>query len=61
MNPKGGFVNYGLVKGDYVLLQGSVPGPRKRLILFRKGIRAPAKGKEPAEVKGIHLDSQQGG
>jgi len=59
VNPKGGFVNYGLVKGDYVLLQGSVPGPKKRLVLFRKGIRAPAEGAEPLELKRIMLDSQQ--
>jgi len=60
VNPRGGFINYGLVKGDYVLVQGSVPGPRKRLVLFRKGIRAPAKGREPLEIKEVFLDSQQG-
>jgi large subunit ribosomal protein L3 len=59
VNPKGGFVNYGLVKGDYVLLQGSVPGPKKRLILFRKGLRASAKATESAEIKEVFLDSQQ--
>ncbi len=39
INPKGGFKNYGLVKSDYVLIKGSVPGPVKRLILFRPAIR----------------------
>jgi len=60
VNPKGGFVNYGLVKGDYALLQGSVPGPRKRLIFLRKGIRAPAKDGGAVEVKQVFTDSQQG-
>ena len=40
VNPKGGFIRYGVVKNNYVLLQGSVPGPKKRLILFRHAIRS---------------------
>lgn len=40
VNPKGGFIRYGLIKGNYVLLQGSVPGPKKRLVLFRHAIRS---------------------
>lgn len=40
ITPKGGFVNYGVVKGDYILLSGSVPGSRKRLIRLRFAIRA---------------------
>lgn len=32
VTPAGGFVNYGPVKGQYILLYGSVPGPVKRLI-----------------------------
>jgi len=36
INPKAGWKNYGLVKGDYVIVKGSVPGPTKRLIFFRK-------------------------
>ncbi len=58
VNPRGGFLNYGLIKGDYILLQGSVPGPKKRLILLRKGVRA--KKEEPVEIKRIILESQQG-
>ena len=58
IKPSGGWLGYGLVKGDYIVLQGSVPGPRKRLIMLRKGIRA--KPPEPVTVKKIILDSQQG-
>ena len=36
INPKSGFKGYGLVRTKYVLLDGSVPGPRKRLIILRK-------------------------
>jgi len=39
--PKGGFVRYGLVRGHYVLLTGSVPGPAKRLIHLRYPSRPP--------------------
>ncbi|MHA1339864.1 MAG: 50S ribosomal protein L3 [Promethearchaeota archaeon] len=39
INPKGGFINYGIVKNDYIMVLGSVPGPKKRLIRLRKPIR----------------------
>ncbi|MBS7617638.1 50S ribosomal protein L3, partial [Candidatus Bathyarchaeota archaeon] len=32
ITPKGGFARYGVIRGDYVLIKGSVPGPVKRLI-----------------------------
>ncbi|MFQ6081132.1 MAG: 50S ribosomal protein L3, partial [Candidatus Bathyarchaeia archaeon] len=35
VSPKGGFVRYGPVRGTYILLDGSVPGPAKRLIRLR--------------------------
>jgi large subunit ribosomal protein L3 len=60
INPKGGFINYGKINGDYLLLLGSVPGPKKRLIRLRKTIR-PAKGfsiKSP-EITFINRESQQ--
>ncbi|MBL7206289.1 MAG: 50S ribosomal protein L3 [Candidatus Aenigmarchaeota archaeon] len=56
VNPKGGFINYGLVK-NYLIIEGSVPGPRKRLIILRKGMRA--KKEQPVELKKISLESQQ--
>jgi len=58
VNPKGGFVNYGLVKAGYLILAGSVPGPKKRLIMLRKAIRPP-KEAAPVEFKKLFPDSQQ--
>lgn len=58
VTPKGGFVNYGIVKGPYMLVSGSIPGPKKRLIFVRKAIR-PTKGKDPIEIKNIIQTSQQ--
>ncbi|TFF92740.1 MAG: 50S ribosomal protein L3 [Promethearchaeota archaeon] len=60
INPKGGFINYGKISGDYLLLLGSVPGPKKRLIRLRKTIR-PIKNfslKSP-EITFINRESQQ--
>ena len=60
INPKGGFIRYGKVKGDYLLLLGSIPGPKKRLIRIRKTIR-PLKSftiKTP-EITFISRESQQ--
>jgi large subunit ribosomal protein L3 len=57
VNPKGGFVNYGLVPKDYVMIEGSVPGPRKRLIMLRKS--SNVNRKNPVEIKHISLESQQ--
>jgi len=59
ISPAGGFVNYGIVNGKYILLQGSIPGPKKRTIRLRKAIRNFSEVKIP-EIKSISLDSQQG-
>ncbi|MCD6381973.1 MAG: 50S ribosomal protein L3 [Candidatus Aenigmarchaeota archaeon] len=58
VNPVSGFVNYGLVKGSFILVEGSVPGPKKRLIFLRRPLRT--KKYEPIEVKYISQKSQQG-
>ncbi len=39
INPPGGFLHYGMIRNPYVIIHGSVPGPRKRLIRFREAIR----------------------
>jgi large subunit ribosomal protein L3 len=39
INPKGGFGHYGVVKNDYIILKGSVPGPQKRGIMITQPIR----------------------
>ncbi|WP_369684918.1 50S ribosomal protein L3 [Candidatus Culexarchaeum yellowstonense] len=41
INVKGGFCHYGLVKSNYILIEGSVPGPPKRLVKIRPAIRMP--------------------
>ena len=39
INPAGGYKHFGLVRGDFVILKGSVPGTYKRLIKLRSQIR----------------------
>jgi large subunit ribosomal protein L3 len=39
VTPNGGFSHYGVVKNDYMILKGSIPGPRKRGIVITPAIR----------------------
>lgn len=43
INPSGGFKHFGLVKGDYIVVRGSVPGVPKRLVKMRHPIRSASK------------------
>jgi len=38
INPKAGFKNYGNVKNDYLIIDGSVPGPVKRIVRVKKSV-----------------------
>jgi large subunit ribosomal protein L3 len=61
INPKGGFLRYGLVRGEYIIVQGSVPGPAKRLIRLRYPARSPKVVPEsPPQVLYVSLESKQG-
>jgi large subunit ribosomal protein L3 len=57
-NVKGSFVNYGNVSGDCILLEGSILGPKKRLIRLRFAIRP--KKTYPIEIKYLSTESKQG-
>ena len=39
INPAGGFPGYGVVKSQYVLIKGTIPGPSKRMVRLRHAIR----------------------
>jgi len=48
INPAGGYKHFGLVKGDYIILKGSVPGTYRRLIKLRSQVRnIPSKVSKP--------------
>ncbi len=59
ITPKGGFLKYGIVKNDYILLKGSVPGPKKRLVRISHAIRPHPRSAIP-EIVYISKKSQQG-
>ncbi len=55
-NVKGGFVNYGNISGDCILLEGCVSGSKKRLIRLRFAIRP--KKVYPIEIKHIPTENK---
>lgn len=59
VNPKGGFLHYGLVKNDFVLIKGSVPGHVKRLITITESIRGTRGFGQQIEVQSISKESKQ--
>ena len=60
VNPDGGFIKYGLVKNDYVLVKGSVPGPTKRLVILRKAMRPKKTDESTPQINYISTSSKQG-
>ena len=61
ITPKGGFIRYGPVRGPYMLLEGSIPGPEKRPIKLRYPTRPPKEApEEPPQITYISLESPQG-
>ena len=59
ITPAGGFLNYGEVRNPYMIIQGSLPGPAKRLIRFRDATR-PRKNVGDIEVTYVSTSSKQG-
>ncbi len=53
VNPKGGINRYGLVTGDYVLLHGSIVGPKKGTFLLTHATRVKKSQKDAFTVKSI--------
>lgn len=59
--PDGGLLNYGAIRGDFILVEGTIPGPRKRLVKMRPGIRQKKLGeREVPEIQFVSLQSKQG-
>ncbi|GBC73187.1 50S ribosomal protein L3 [archaeon HR04] len=43
ITPKGGFMHFGILKGDYIVVRGSIAGAIKRLVKLRYAIRPKVK------------------
>jgi large subunit ribosomal protein L3 len=60
ITPSGGFVNYGIIRGDYIMVHGSVPGAVKRPVRVRFAIRPTKKHvDEPVQMSYISTSSKQ--
>ena len=59
INVSGGFPNYGLVSNDFLVVDGSIPGPAKRLVRVRKAIRSSGKIAEP-QISYISVAAKNG-
>ncbi|HLB69529.1 MAG: 50S ribosomal protein L3 [Candidatus Methanoperedens sp.] len=59
VTPEGGVLNYGIIRNDYIIIKGSVPGPAKRLVRMRPAIRLKKQLPVP-EISYISLESKQG-
>ena len=62
ITPMGGFMGYGIVRNDYVMIKGSVQGPRRRVITLRRPM-APQTSRalqEKINLKWIDTSSQMG-
>ncbi|MHA1300635.1 MAG: 50S ribosomal protein L3 [Candidatus Helarchaeota archaeon] len=60
INISGGFLRYGLIKGDYIIVEGSVPGPVKRLIKMRYALRPKPHLEKIPDIVYISTQSKQG-
>ena len=59
VNPKGGFLRYGLVGNQYLLIKGSVGGAPKRLITITAPRRTWQKTKETPQITYVSITSKQ--
>jgi len=53
INPKQGFNRYGIVKSNFVLIEGSIAGSKKRLIRLRPAIRPTSAKIQTMELREI--------
>lgn len=62
ITPLGGFPHYGVVDEDYIMVKGSVMGPRKRVITLRKSLLKQTKrvALEEIALKFIDTSSKMG-
>jgi len=57
ITPMGGFPHYGVVNEDYVMIKGSVVGPKKRVITLRKSLVPPYKRTAIEEISLNFIDT----
>ncbi len=59
INPPGGWPHYGLVRSTYVIVEGTVPGPVKRLVKLRFPVRPRREKREAPKL--VFISTQGAG
>jgi len=54
INKKGGFDHYGVIKNDYMILRGSIPGPKKRGLVITPAMK-PSKMQKKKKFEVLEL------
>eukprot|EP00877_Chromochloris_zofingiensis_P007950 jgi/Chrzof1/3408/Cz12g24070.t1 len=57
ITPLGGFPHYGIVKDDYLMIKGAVPGTKKRPITLRRSLLAQTSRSALEEIKLKFIDT----
>jgi|Deesub1362A_J573_1020465.scaffolds.fasta_scaffold00258_17 large subunit ribosomal protein L3 len=60
ITPQGGFLHYGVVRNEYCLIEGSIPGPIKRLVRIRDPIRPHGEFETKPNLVYVSKASKQG-
>ena len=55
----GGWVNYGLIKGDFVMINGTCSGTKKRMVILRDSM-VPKRNLNPIKIQWICTASKNG-
>lgn len=60
ITPKGGFPHFGIIRGKYVVLKGSLPGPPKRPVVIRLPLRPKSVPEEPPKILLVSTQFKRG-
>ncbi len=59
VTPSSGFPHYGIIKGQYIVLDGTVPGIVKRLVTLRFPVRPRPQTYPTGKIQIVWLSTQQ--
>jgi large subunit ribosomal protein L3e len=59
INPLGGWVNYGMIQKDFVMIIGSCPGVKKRTVVLREAL-LPHRNRKPIKLQWVCTASKMG-
>lgn len=60
INPPGGWTHYGLIRSTFLLVEGTIPGPAKRLVMLRFPVRPRKERREQPKVVYVSVGSREG-